>query len=96
MASPEAPKRILGGQCRYLTGLGYRGTVVASPGAALDAFADEEGVAVEAIAIDREVSTLNDLVWLWQLASTLCQVIIGYGVEAGDHPTPQPFLGSPN
>ena len=67
LGSPEAPKRMLGGQCRFLVEQGYRVTVIASPGPALAAFSREEGVAVEAIKIEREIAVLCDLRSLWRL-----------------------------
>ncbi len=62
---------MLGGQCRFLARQGYRVTVIASPGPALERFSVEEGIAVEPIEIRREIAVWHDLGSLWRLWNAL-------------------------
>jgi glycosyltransferase involved in cell wall biosynthesis len=61
----------LSGQVSYMRSRGFRVHVVSSPGPGLSAFGEREGASVEAIAMQRAITPLRDLVALYRLWRTL-------------------------
>ena len=55
------------GSLGYLKRRGFEGTLVSSPGEALDQVANDEEVCAHAIPMEREISPLKDLVSLWKI-----------------------------
>jgi glycosyltransferase involved in cell wall biosynthesis len=64
----------LTGQLRYLESHGFEVHVASSPGERLGAFAEEERVRAHALAMERSITPLRDLVALWRLVKLMRRV----------------------
>jgi glycosyltransferase involved in cell wall biosynthesis len=65
--APIALRNLAEGQLAFFRQRGYDVTAVASPGNDLDLVSAREGVAVEAVPMEREIAPLSDLASAWRL-----------------------------